>query len=112
MTGKEYGKWLRDCARDPLWLAWVAAIWTSALMSLLGQFGLLDLSRLAFSLIHNACQLFFWLPLILCAVRGRSLGSRNQMTPEARFGYVAFGTIMVVFSLETLGATIASALAA
>lgn len=112
MTGKEYGQWLKGCVRDPLWLVWVAAIWASALMSLFDYFGVLSLSNLALSLIRNACQLFFWLTLILCAVRGRTLGSRNQMTPEARFGYVALGTIMFVFTLETLATTIASALAA
>ena len=111
MTCKEYGQWLKECARDPLWLAWAAAIWVSALMSLFDYFGVLSLSNLAFSLIRNACQLLFWLPLILCAVRGRSLGGKNEMTLEARFGYLAFGTIMVVFALETFGATITSILA-
>lgn len=103
---------LKAWARDPLWLLWTCALLASALTSQLNLFGVIRLSEHVFSLSHDIFQLFFWLPLILCAVRGRTLGSRNQMTPEARFGYVALGTIMFVFTLETLATTIASALAA
>ncbi len=106
-----YWQRLKVWARDPLWLLWTCALLASALISQLKLFGVLSISDLALSLIRNACQLLFWLPLILCAVRGRSLGGKNEMTLEARFGYLAFGTIMVVFALETFGATITSALA-
>lgn len=106
-----YRQRLKVWARDPLWLLWTCALLASALISQLKLFGVIHPSEQAFSLLSDAFQLLFWLPLILCAARGRSLGSRNQMTLEARFGYLAFGTIMVVFTLEMLGSTIVSALA-
>ncbi len=107
-----HGQRLKNWARDPLWLLWAGSLLASALGSSLEVFGVVNPSEQAFSLISRALEILFWLPLILSAVRGRSLGSRNEMALEARFGYLALGTIMVVFTLETLAGSIVPVLAA
>lgn len=100
MTGEQYGQWLRNNMRDPLWWVMVLPVALLLLLGLLAQSGVPGFSRPPLSLADDVLWLVFFLSFVVCAVRGRSIGDRLKMSPKDRLGHAALGIVGVFLILE------------
>ena len=101
MTWKSYGEWLRHNASDPLWWPFTVPILINGVMSLAHLIGAIDQFNRPFSLIENVAFIVTFASLLLSAVRGEEVGSRKQMSFEARVGWAGASALVILFILET-----------
>lgn len=87
-------------ARDPLWCVWAISLLANAAVALAVLAGVADFSDVLISAGRNGSFLLFFASLLLSSIRGKSLGTKELMSLEARF---AWGAISVVGLLAVLG---------
>ena len=99
MNSEQYGQWLKNNMRDPLWWVAVLSLVLLLLLELLSRAGVAGFSRPAPSLADDVLWLVFFLAFVACAVRGRSIGDRLKMSVKDRLGHAALGIagIVIVF---------------
>lgn len=101
MNSEQYGQWLKNNMRDPLWWVTVLSLVLPLLLELLSRAGVTGFSRAPLSLADDVLWLAFFLAFVACAVRGRSIGDRLKMSAKDRLGHAALGIAGVVIVFVT-----------